>query len=250
MSAYNQISQCAIVLWSSVLIQCKPSVGTGVSNSINVLVFKRDPTLAATDNQYSTTTASKKFSYLPPHLDTLYVSSGPGNVTGTQGPTSGGALVTILGSSMSVLPISSTTYDVVLKLGSTQVPQSDVVYLNHTVLQFLTPPGQGAKLPLTLEIDRQVSNTLLFSYDPPSIQYFEVTSGAIPSSAADEEDNITSFNAALSVIRIHGQNFETSSISLTFPSLVPGFPDEKPSTTNLLSEKIIEIKVSFFLSNP
>lgn len=239
-SGYNDIATCAIVSWNHSMIRCMPPVGTGASNTIQVLVFRRDMTLAVTDSQYTVATTSLfRLSYLPPRLDVMYLNS-TGNATGTHGPTGGGALVTILGSSLSVKPASSSTYNVVLRLAGTAI--TNIVTLNHSVLQFITPPGMGRNLPVSLEIDRQSSNTLLFSYDPPVIYRFEEVTGS--RTAANNESDSCHFDATASIVRIVGTNFAASPIFVTFLSTVPGFPDERPLTTNLLGDSIIEMRLA------
>lgn len=241
-SAYNEPRLCAVVSWNHTVISCQPPLGTGRFNTIQVRVFKRDVSLAPSEDQYTTTSPSSdafRFAYQPPQLQRMFLTAR--NTSLTHGPTLGGANVTIRGLSLGVKPASSSTYNVVLRVGDTPVTS---IVLDHSVLTFLTPAGMGTNLPVTLEIDRQVSNVLMFSYDPPAILRFEEISGV--RTAANNGSHMFHFNALSSVIRIHGINFEVSPIAITFPSDNPLLPAEHPSTINLLGQSIIEIKLQNF----
>ncbi len=54
----------------------------------------------------------------------------------------------------------------------------DVVSYDHTVIVFRVPPGESAHNNLTVTVFNQVSNAVLFTYNPPVITELQDASGA------------------------------------------------------------------------
>lgn len=99
------------------------------------------------------------FSYDPPSI---------AMITPTNGPTSGGTLVTLVGSSLG-------TNGTVLFNGVPCITTNRT----HSQLQFFTPPGQGVSNAVSVTVAGQASlNTRNFRYDSPSIASFSPTSAS------------------------------------------------------------------------
>lgn len=124
---------------------------------------------------------SRSFSYNPPSLGTMSVSSGP---------TAGGTVITLTGSNFGPSPI--------VRFGAgtlNPLPGS----ASHTSLVFTLPPGEGSAA-VGIDAGGQLSNTLNFSYDAPLLS--DISAGSLPTAGG-------------TVITLNGSNFGlTASVQL------------------------------------
>ena len=135
-------SPVASQTWTNTLVSFLTPSGEGISLPVFVTVGGQ------TSNVVS-------FSYSPPVINAI-------NPAG--GRTEGGYPVTLSGSSFG----SSGT----LSVGGNIVAPSS---WTHNSVEFAMPPGQGTNIPIYLTVSGAQSNTVHFSYSPPSI------TGVVPS---------------------------------------------------------------------
>lgn len=122
------------------------SVPAGVGKNLNVAVT--DPITGRTD------LLPNGFSYAPPAITDL---------SSTSGPTGGGTLITITGTSFSTNPVLNS-----VKIGG--VPATvQSVNEDGTQLVIKTPASDGIDLLVVVTVGNQASNSLLFSYAAPSL---------------------------------------------------------------------------------
>ena len=154
--------------------------------------FDADAKFSITAGIQSTNTIS--FDFLPPQIESLSPSSGS---------TQGGTLVHVEGDNFGCSPDLHVSY-IRLLFGEELIPPSQIVSCSHQFIDFLTPQGQGAEIPVT--IGRYNQSSLpphFFHYFLPSIEALE----GKPMVVAEEPSFGGELQTEQYVFELRGQNF-------------------------------------------
>ncbi len=160
--------------------------------------FNRDHVIAVT-HSWNTSVTPKTSSSVTFDYDSPVISA----ISPTLVPTTG-ATVTLTGSNF-----GTGSNPLTLSVAGSSVTPS---VRTHTLIQVAIPAGTGMSLPVTLTVGTQSSNTVYYSYAPPTITSFTPTNGP------------TLGNTLLTIV---GTNFGASGMSVT----VGGTPCTITATT-------------------
>ena len=207
--------QCPIVSWSSAEIRCRAPPGVGIDHVIAVHVYTRRFQTVQQD-MWRRTEAPTRFSYHPPAISALvYVDADRGYPAGPEshGPTTGGALVELHGSSFGSSAQAGSNLELSVE-GAAALGSEDIEVHTHSIVRFRTPPGQGSGLALSVRVAGQSVSAAVFNYDPPVVfEVSELTSvSRVPGQAVNPNASSTStgqlrFNARGSTLVLRGLNF-------------------------------------------
>lgn len=127
---------CSIISYSDSSIVCSIPAGEGTGKLVVLTVAGQSSTALT-------------FAYNPPSITSLTPSSGI---------TDGGYNLTIYGSDFGVAPS--------ITVGISSCPRQ---FVNASCIICTMPTGSGAGVPIQVTASQQLSNTLLFNYNPPTI---------------------------------------------------------------------------------
>ena len=269
--------QCPIVDWSDTSITCRAPEGLPTSDAIRVEAWNGAAGVGETAQWQTlvpTVASAGVNAFAPEYTYTLPVVTRASLVVApespTYGPTVGGAVVQLRGSSFGATHGDST---LVMDFRTASLPAlelvggSHIVEWTHTSILFRTPLGIGASARLRLTVAGQASAVEVpFAYDPPALghltEIITTESGGASAGRPDGEEvelrptssvngSLALINAANSGLRVTGRNF--GSVQQGSDSVsVGGVPCLPPTgaTSVLVSDTRLECEVTGLTVGP